>query len=201
VVLVCVYIAGKHSFTLILHSHTLPLSYHLHRKKGNSLRSDDWIERVCQLKESCHSRQRTPFSSRTLSPCPVFLYSSPDWDAKTRYPLGRKNGRTTKMHLMNAWKKGWIKVKQSCYMPKTRMEEEEVYLLLIHDIGTRGGRAVSNKPRPRLSPGERTHGTHCTGGWVGPRAGLDTEVRGKILSPLSGIEPRSPGRPVRSQSL
>jgi hypothetical protein len=23
--------------------------------------------------------------------------------------------------------------------------------------------------------------THCTGGWMGPRAGLDTEARGKIL--------------------
>jgi hypothetical protein len=34
-------------------------------------------------------------------------------------------------------------------------------------------------PRPRFTPGERTSGTHCTGGWVGPRAGLDTEARGK----------------------
>jgi hypothetical protein len=32
-----------------------------------------------------------------------------------------------------------------------------------------------------LCPGERTPGTHCIGGWVGLRAGLDTEVRGKIL--------------------
>jgi hypothetical protein len=31
-----------------------------------------------------------------------------------------------------------------------------------------------------LYPPERTPGTHCTGGWVGPRAGLDTEVRGKL---------------------
>jgi hypothetical protein len=30
-------------------------------------------------------------------------------------------------------------------------------------------------------PGERTPGTHCTGGWVDPRAGLDTEVRGKNI--------------------
>jgi hypothetical protein len=44
-------------------------------------------------------------------------------------------------------------------------------------------------------------GTHCTGGWVGLRAGLDTEVRRKILLPLPGIEPRSPGRPARSQTL
>jgi hypothetical protein len=29
-------------------------------------------------------------------------------------------------------------------------------------------------------------GTHCTGGWVGPRAGLDTEARGKILCPCRG---------------
>jgi hypothetical protein len=39
---------------------------------------------------------------------------------------------------------------------------------------------------------------------VGPRAGLDTEdteFQGKILLSLSGIEPRSPGCPVRSQAL
>jgi hypothetical protein len=52
-----------------------------------------------------------------------------------------------------------------------------------------------------LCPGERTPVTHCTGGWVGFRAGLDTETRGKILSSLPGIEPRSPGRPFRSQTL
>jgi hypothetical protein len=37
--------------------------------------------------------------------------------------------------------------------------------------------------------------------WGGPRAGLDTDAGEKILSPLPGIEPRSPGRPVRSQTL
>ena len=34
-----------------------------------------------------------------------------------------------------------------------------------------GGWVVSTTPRP-LYPRERP-GTHCTGGWVGPRAGLD----------------------------
>jgi hypothetical protein len=48
---------------------------------------------------------------------------------------------------------------------------------------------------------ERTLDTHRTGGWVGHRAGLDTEIRGKILLPLPGIEPRSVSRPVRSQTL
>jgi hypothetical protein len=47
-------------------------------------------------------------------------------------------------------------------------------------------------PRPRFNPRESTPGAHWTGGWVGPRAGLNTEFRGKILLPLPGIEPRSP---------
>jgi hypothetical protein len=64
-----------------------------------------------------------------------------------------------------------------------------------------GGLVVSVKPGPRFTPGEMTPGTHWTGGWVGPRAGVDTEARGKILSTLPEIEPRSPGRPARSQTL
>jgi hypothetical protein len=47
---------------------------------------------------------------------------------------------------------------------------------------------LSVTSRPHFSPGERTLGTHCTGGWVGPRAGLDTEARGKISLPLPGNE-------------
>jgi hypothetical protein len=52
-----------------------------------------------------------------------------------------------------------------------------------------------------LYPRGKDTGTHCTEAGWGPKAGLDTEARGKILSPLPGIEPRSPGRPVRSQTL
>jgi hypothetical protein len=52
-----------------------------------------------------------------------------------------------------------------------------------------------------LYPRRKTPGTYCTGGWVGPRARLDTEARGKILSPLPGIERRSPVRPARNQTL
>jgi hypothetical protein len=40
-----------------------------------------------------------------------------------------------------------------------------------------------------LCPGERTPGTHFTGGWVGLRAGLDTEVKGEILCPCRGSKP------------
>jgi hypothetical protein len=44
----------------------------------------------------------------------------------------------------------------------------------------------------RAAPGERNPGTHCTGGWLGPRAGLDTEARGKILCPCRGTNPDRP---------
>ena len=43
--------------------------------------------------------------------------------------------------------------------------------LLFLDHGTRRGEGSASRPG-RFYPQERT-GTHCTGGWVGPRAGLD----------------------------
>jgi hypothetical protein len=43
-----------------------------------------------------------------------------------------------------------------------------------------------------LCPVERTPGTHCTEGWVGLRAGLDTETRGKILCLCQGSNPDRP---------
>jgi hypothetical protein len=64
------------------------------------------------------------------------------------------------------------------------------------------GASGQRHARPLFTPRERTPDTHCTVGWVGPRAGVNTEIRGKILLPLPGIEPRSSGRrPVRSQTL
>jgi len=56
--------------------------------------------------------------------------------------------------------------------------------------GVRGQRHVPAALNPRERPG-----THCTGGWVGPRAGLGR--CGKSAPP--GI--RSPDHPARSQSL
>jgi hypothetical protein len=62
--------------------------------------------------------------------------------------------------------------------------------------------ALDGSKRSASSPGRalprgKYPCTHRTGGWVGPTAGMVTEARGKILSPLPGIEPR----PVRSQTL
>jgi hypothetical protein len=47
-------------------------------------------------------------------------------------------------------------------------------------------------------PHERTSSTHWIGGWVGLRASLDTEARGKILYLCRGS---NPVRPVCSQTL
>jgi hypothetical protein len=52
-----------------------------------------------------------------------------------------------------------------------------------------GGEWSASRPGRALPPGERIPGTHCTGGWVGPRAGLDTEARRKILCPCRGSNP------------
>jgi hypothetical protein len=54
------------------------------------------------------------------------------------------------------------------------------------DLGTRWGWVDSVTPRPRFTPGEKTSGTHSTGGWVSLRAGQDTEDRGNILCPCRG---------------
>jgi len=61
--------------------------------------------------------------------------------------------------------------------------------------GTRRGVRGQRHAPASLYPRKRA-GTHCTGGWVGPRAGLD--MCGKSR-PFTGI--RSPERPARSQSL
>jgi hypothetical protein len=64
-----------------------------------------------------------------------------------------------------------------------------VYLLLILDLGTRWGVSGQRHAPAALCPGERTPSTHCTGGWVGLRAGLETEIRGKILCPAGDRTP------------
>jgi hypothetical protein len=49
-----------------------------------------------------------------------------------------------------------------------------------------------------LYPWKNTPSTNWIGGWVGLRAGLDTEARGKVLCLCQGS---NPGHPVCSQTL
>jgi hypothetical protein len=53
---------------------------------------------------------------------------------------------------------------------------------LILELGTRRGEWSASRPGRALPPGKGPPGTHSTGGWVGPRAGLDTEDRGKTFA-------------------
>jgi hypothetical protein len=72
---------------------------------------------------------------------------------------------------------------------------ESRYSLVLNGVewsASRPGRALPRGKDP---------GTHCTGGLIGPRPSLDTGATGKIILPLPGIEPLSPGRPARSQTL
>ena len=56
--------------------------------------------------------------------------------------------------------------------------------LLFNDRVTRRGMSSLQQAPAALYPRER-HGTHFTGGWVGPRAGLD----GRKFSSSTGFDP------------
>jgi hypothetical protein len=82
---------------------------------------------------------------------------SPDRPARSQSLYRLSYGRSTKVKV-----------------PRNRAENPEGgrgIALLFPDHSARRGRVVSATPRP-LYTRERP-GTHCTGGWVGPRAGLD----------------------------
>jgi hypothetical protein len=62
-----------------------------------------------------------------------------------------------------------------------------------------GGKLSASCPG-RFTPGETEPGTLWIGGWVGPRAGLDTLGKRKILS-LPGIEPGCPAHSLLPNRL
>ena len=80
-----------------------------------------------------------------------------------------------------------VKVKRSRYRPGVAQRVGRGIALFFHDRGTRRGWVVSSTPRSHFLPRERP-GTLCTGGWVGPRAGLD----GRKISYPPGFDPGSP---------
>jgi hypothetical protein len=60
---------------------------------------------------------------------------------------------------------------QSRYRPEQAQRVDRGIVLPFRDFGGRSECVVSITSRP-LYPRER-NGTRCTGGWVGPRVGLD----------------------------
>jgi hypothetical protein len=75
----------------------------------------------------------------------------------------------------------------------------DVYIHTFLTSALVGGEWSASRPC-RFTPGERAPGIHSTGGWVGPRAGLDEMEKWKFLT-LPGLELRPLGRPARNQSL
>ena len=74
-------------------------------------------------------------------------------------------------------------------MPRGPKEGVEVLLYSFFNLGARWGGDGRHHTPAALSPGKRPR-TYCTGGWIGPRAGLDECENSR----LSGI--RSPDRPA-----
>jgi hypothetical protein len=93
-----------------------------------------------------------------------------------------------------------LKLKLSHYTPRRCLGEGRCSSYSFSTSALDESEWSALRPGCTLAPG-KDPGTHCTGGWVGPRAGLDTEATGKILSSLPGIKSRSSGCPARSQTL
>ena len=83
-----------------------------------------------------------------------------------------------------------VKAKWSRYRPGVPQRVGRGIALLFHDRGTRRWVSGQQHAPAALYPRERP-GTHFTGGWVGPRAGLDerkslvpTGTRSRTVKPL-----------------
>jgi len=77
------------------------------------------------------------------------------------------------------------KAKVIPYRPGVAQRVGTGIALLFHNRGTSRGRVVSSTPRPHFTPGKMLVSTQFTGGWVGPRAGLD----GQKISSQPGFDP------------
>ena len=71
-------------------------------------------------------------------------------------------------------------------MPRRPRGGAEVWFYSFFNLGTKRVWVVNATPR-LLYPWERP-GTHCTGGWVGPRAGLDGYGKSRLPP---GFDPRT----------
>jgi hypothetical protein len=93
------------------------------------------------------------------------------------------------------------KFKRSHYTPWRRLGGKEVQLLFILELGSKWGEWSASRPGRALPPGKGPPVPIAQeAGWAS-RADLDTESRGKIVLPMPGIEPQSPGHPVSIQTL
>jgi hypothetical protein len=72
-------------------------------------------------------------------------------------------------------------LKLSHYTPRRRLGERRYNSYSFSTSALDGGEWSASRLGRALAPGKEPPGNHWTRSWVGPRAGLDTEARGKIL--------------------
>ena len=147
-------------------------------RRKNWLSIHDSHAQICWAKRSRKKWQRLLHSSLFLVVTQnmlVAVYQSFGTVLKMT-PIGCPKSREANKKVKN--------VKCSRYRPGVAQRVGRGVALFFHDRGTRRGWVVSSTSRPHFTPGEGP-GTHSTGGWVGPRAGLDGQ---KILSP-PGFDP------------
>jgi hypothetical protein len=93
-----------------------------------------------------------------------------------------------------------LKLKLSHYAPRRRLGENRYRSYIFSTSALDGGEWSASRPVRALSPGKGPLVTIVQeAGWT-PDS-FWTLSRGKIVTPLPGIEPRSPSRPAHSQTL
>jgi hypothetical protein len=79
-----------------------------------------------------------------------------------------------------------VYLKQSHYTPWRRLGEKRYSSYSFTTSALDGIEWPASRPGRALAPGKGPPGTHCTGGWVGPRADLNTDATVKILCVCRG---------------
>jgi hypothetical protein len=112
-------------------------------------------------------------SQSRKSPCPAInLFRAPLWSIREQ--TGLESDKAVPLHAMEV------------------LGGEKYSSYALSTSALDGGEWSASSPGRAFTARERTLGTHCTGGWMSPRAGLNTEDRGKILHPRRGSNPDRP---------
>jgi hypothetical protein len=170
-------VATRHKTTTYIHGRLISAN---HRQRMNFIPKSHYTDgrRSVQIK----------VKSGTASLCcirgPDHSTTNYKWDLNNAGVVLRQHKHYTNYNYWSSWKSLASPLVNS---PATRHggvwgdRRYSSYSLLTLALG--GGEWSASRPDP---------GTHWTGGWVCLRAGMDTEVRGKILCPCRESNPDRP---------
>jgi hypothetical protein len=145
--------------------------------------------------------KEVPASQRSLCPMRLHAIELPHWRSRENIilvciDLGPNTiNPTSSLNYIRYRSSKKVKLSRYHHTDAKGERRYSFYSILTSAIDGKSGQPHAPAT---LYPGERTTGTHWTGGWVGPRAGLDKVGRGKILCLCRGS---NHGRQVRSQTI